>query len=73
MHVSLNDDDALRRWASTLQLGLLLALVVTVIGQVYGLSTAISTQVPVIAASVGAAFLVEHALRRRGAPVNTAL
>ncbi len=63
MHVSLDDDTPLRRRVIAVQLGLLLALVVTVVGQAYGLSTAISTQVPLILASVGAALLVEHALR----------
>jgi hypothetical protein len=61
--ISLLDDAPLRRRVVAIQLGLLAALLLSLAGQGVDLPVTVGTQLPVIAAVVGFALLIEHALR----------
>ena len=66
MRLSMTDDAVLRRQISAMQFGVFFALLLTVVGGQHGMSTAISTQLPLLAASVGVMLVIER-LRRRAA------
>jgi hypothetical protein len=63
MKNSLLDDAPLRRRVLAVQLGLLTALLVSLVGQGAELSTSVWAQLPVVVASVAFALLVERLLR----------
>jgi uncharacterized membrane protein len=64
--LSTNDDAVLRRRIVAVQLGLLLALLLSALGQWYGLPTSLAVQLPVMATGVGIALAAERALRPDG-------
>ncbi|MCW2599813.1 MAG: hypothetical protein JWM02_1642 [Frankiales bacterium] len=72
MKLSTSDDALLQRRITAVQLGLLLALVLTVVGQQYGLPMTVFAQLPLIASSVAVTLGFEHAVRPHALRFTTA-
>jgi hypothetical protein len=63
MKLSTNDDAVLGRRIVAVQLGLLLALLLSALGQRYGLPTTLAAQLTVMVAGIAIALAIERALR----------